>query len=72
MELSAAAGDLLGAYLAAFDGLAGDRRTRALFGATVRGILGSESLVCSRIAAFSPCAGGDATRRAAGAAHGPR
>lgn len=72
MELGTAAQELFGAYLATFDGLVGDRRTRALFGATVRGILGSESLVCSRIAAFSPCAGGHGARGAAGAAHGPR
>ncbi len=72
MELTAAEQDLFGTYLGTFDSLAGDRRTRTLFGETVRGIIGAESLCCSRIAAFSPCAGGDATRRAAGAADGPR
>ena len=70
MALGTAARDLLGAYLAPFDGLAGDRRARALVGATVRGSIASESLVCSRIAAFSPCAGGDGARGAAGSAHG--
>jgi hypothetical protein len=72
MELTAAEGGLLHAYLAHFDPLAGDRRTRTVFHETVRGIIGAESLCCSRIAAFSPCAGGRAARRAAGAAHGPR
>jgi hypothetical protein len=47
----------LDAYLAPFVGLTGDRRTAALLGATVRGIIASESLICSRIAAFSPSAG---------------
>jgi hypothetical protein len=72
VELTAAERDLFGAYVGHFDGLAGDRRTRTLVGEVVRGIIGSESLCCSRIAAFSPCAGGDGARRAAGAAHGPR
>ena len=72
MELTATEQDLFGGYLERFAGLAGDRRTRALLGETVRGIIGSESLCCSRIAAFSPCASGNAARRAAGAAHGPR
>ena len=34
--------------------LAGDRRTGHLIAATVRGIVAAESLVCARIAAFSP------------------
>jgi hypothetical protein len=72
MELSIAEGDLFAEYLGSFASLAGDRRTRTLLGETVRGIIGAESLCCSRIAAFSPCAGGDGARRAAGAAHGPR
>ncbi len=72
MELTAAEQDLFGAYLATFDRLTGDRRTRTLLRETVRGIIGAESLCRSRIAAFSPCAGGDQARRAAGAAHGPR
>ena len=72
MELTAAEQDLFGAYLAPFDRLTGDRRTRTLLRETVRGIIGAESLCCSRIAAFSPCAGGDQARGAAGAAHGPR
>ena len=72
MELRAVERDLFGEYLGSFDSLTGDRRTRAVFAETVRGIIGSESLCCSRIAAFSPCAGGDQARRPAGAAHGPR
>jgi len=47
MELIPQTDDLLASYLAPFLELAGDRRTAA-----------SESLLCSRIAAFSPCAGG--------------
>ncbi len=72
MELTAAETDVLGGYLDGFTALAGDRRTAWLLGETVRGIIGSESLCCSRIAALSPCAGGDQARRPAGAAHGPR
>jgi hypothetical protein len=72
MELTAAEQDLFSEYLATFDRLAGDRRTRTVLHETVRGIIGAESLCCSRIAAFSPCAGGRAARRAAGAADGPR
>ncbi len=72
MELTAAEQDLFSAYLATFDWLTGDRRTRTLLGETVRGIIAAESLCCSRIAAFSPGAGGVQARRAAGAADGPR
>jgi hypothetical protein len=72
MELTGGEADLFAEYLGSFASLTGDRRTRTLLGETVRGIIGAESLCCSRIAAFSPCAGGDAARRAAGAADGPR
>lgn len=72
MELDAAATDLLSGYLADFTVLAGDRRTRTLLGATIRGILGSESLVCSRIAAFSPSAGLLPVEREAHPAHARR
>lgn len=61
MELTPPEDDLLTSYLAPFLGLAGDRRTARLLAGTVRGIVASESLVCAKIAAFSPCAG----RRAA-------
>lgn len=57
MELSEPQFDLLEAYLQPFLSLAGDRRTRTLLGATVAGIIGSEHLLCSQIAAFSPAAG---------------
>jgi hypothetical protein len=57
MELTPATDELFAAYLAPFLAVAGDRRTAALLGATVRGIVASESLICARIAAFSPCAG---------------
>ena len=57
MELTAREVDLLGASLAPLTALAGDRRTARLLVETVRGIIGSESLLCSRIAAFSPWAG---------------
>lgn len=45
---------LLGEYLEHFAALIGDRRTGRAFRATVQGILGAETLVCARIAAFSP------------------
>ncbi len=62
MELTAAEQDVLATYLEGFDSLTGDRRTRAVFRETVRGIIGAESLCCSRIAAFSPGAGRRAAR----------
>ncbi len=71
MNLAQLQQSLLDDYLAAFDPLIGDKRTDRTFRGTVRGIIGAESLVCSRIAAFSPCAGnGRAQRGAAGAADG--
>ncbi len=54
MQLTSAETDLFTAYLSDFTALAGDRRTARLLGETIRGIIGSESLCCSRIAAFSP------------------
>ena len=62
MELSPPEVDLLDAYVAPFLEAAGDRRTARLLAGTVRGIVASESLVCARIAAFSPRAGGLAAR----------
>jgi hypothetical protein len=58
LEFTPDTADLFEAYLAPFLSVAGDRRTAALLAATVRGIVASESLLCSRIAAFSPSAGG--------------
>ena len=57
MELRPRECDLLDAYVAPFAQLAGDRRTGRLLGEVIGGIVGGESLVCSRIAAFSPPAG---------------
>ena len=57
MDLTPRDDDLLTAYLAHFTSLAGDARTQRLLRATVRGILGAESLCCARIAAFSPGVG---------------
>ena len=54
MEVAGEQRGLLDAYLEQFAPLLGDRRTGRAFRATVRGILGAESLVCARIAAFSP------------------
>jgi hypothetical protein len=54
MELAGEQRSLLDEYLGHFAPLLGDRRTGRAFRATVRGILGAESLVCARIAAFSP------------------
>ncbi len=54
MELAAGQRMLLGEYLAWFDPLVGDRRTGRLVGAAVAGIIGAESLVAARIAAFPP------------------
>ncbi len=41
-------------YLEAFDGLMGDKRTRATFGGILLGIIAGESLRASVIARFSP------------------
>lgn len=57
MDLTSGEADLLTAYLAPFCDLAGDARTRRLLDATIRGIIGAESLCVTRIAAFSPGAG---------------
>ena len=54
MELTPREDDLLATYLAPFLELAGDRRTARLLTGIVDGIVASASLVCSRIAAFSP------------------
>lgn len=63
---------VLATYLAPFAALAGDRRTGQLVRETIRGILGSESLVCARIVAFSPSAGADAAQRAPDSPHAHR
>lgn len=50
--------DHLAAWLTPFLARCGDRRTARTLTGIVGGILGSGSLVCTRIAAFSPSAGG--------------
>jgi hypothetical protein len=70
MELRTQEIDVFHPYLAPFTALAGDQRTARLIGETVRGIIGSESLCCSRIAAFSPWTGCHAARGATDSAHG--
>jgi hypothetical protein len=57
MELSGGEEDLLTRYLCPYQALVGDARTGRLLEATVRGIIGAESLCVARIAAFSPGAG---------------
>ena len=57
MELTPREDDLLAEYLDPVLDLAGGRRTARLLAGTVRGIVAAESLVCARIAAFSPWAG---------------
>lgn len=57
MDLQPREADLLTTYVAPFTAIAGDRRTGRLLGEVIRGIVGSESLVCRRIAAFSPPVG---------------
>ncbi len=54
MELASGQRTLLEEYLGHFASLIGDRRTGRAVRAIVQGILGAESLVCARIAAFSP------------------
>ncbi len=54
MELKDRQQSLLDEYLGHFDPLIRDRRTGRLFRATVQGIIGAESLVAARVAAFSP------------------
>lgn len=67
MHLANGQQTLLDSYLNSFESLIGDRRTDRVFRATVQGIVGAESLICSRIAAFSPCVGdSEPQRRAAG------
>lgn len=53
MELTGDQIELIPGYLASFDDLMGDQRTRATFRETVKGIIAAGSLVCQRIAAHS-------------------
>jgi Transposase DDE domain len=54
MELKAREVDALAEYLSYYTPLVGDKRTLRAFQGTVKGIIGAESLVCTRIAAHSP------------------
>jgi hypothetical protein len=54
MELARVQRGLLDGYLDVFLPLFGDKRTELTFRSTIQGIIGSESLVCARIAAASP------------------
>jgi hypothetical protein len=73
MELRAEEMDALGQYAAYYDCLIGDKRTARTFAEILKGIVGSESLCCARIAAFSPSAAGRVGLRGeAGAAVGER
>ena len=58
--------DPLTTWLAPMLAHCGDRRTARTLIGIVAGILGSGSLVCSRIAAFSPSADADPFRRTPG------
>ena len=54
MELRESEDNALEEYASHYDRLIGDRRTRRTFNAVLQGIIGSESLRCAQIAAFSP------------------
>jgi len=54
MEWKATWNDPLTNYVAAFDELIGDQRTRKTLRETLRGIIGAGSLVCQQIAGQSP------------------
>src|SRR5579863_2851812 len=54
MEWNATWKDPLRTYLAPYDELIGDKRTRKTFEETIRGIMGAGSLICQQIAASSP------------------
>jgi hypothetical protein len=62
MDLRSHEVDLFASYLAPYLSLTGDRRTATLLAGTLRGILASESLICSQIAAFSPWVSGQPLR----------
>ncbi len=54
MELQPREEGALEEYLGALDLLIRDQRTRRTFRGVMKGIIASESLVCARIARFSP------------------
>jgi hypothetical protein len=63
VELQRKHESFLGDYLDGYGSLIGDKRTEQLFRGTIHGIIGAESLVCTRIAAFSPSAGPNRQQR---------
>ena len=54
MEWKTTWNDPLTSYVAAFDQLIGDQRTRKTLRETIRGIIGAGSLICQQIAGQSP------------------
>ena len=54
MKLAKEQGSLLDKYLDDFQPLVGDRRTERVLRGTVQGIIGAETLICAKIAAYSP------------------
>jgi hypothetical protein len=64
--------DPFSSYLSHFDHLLGDARTRTTVAETIKGIIGAGSLVCQRIAAYSPIlsAAHDGAQRISRLAHG--
>jgi hypothetical protein len=54
MRLGSVNQNLLHEYLGSFDHLVGDKRTGLVLRETVQGIIGAESLICARIAAYCP------------------
>lgn len=70
MELQSREVDALEGYLGILDPLIGDERTRGTFRGSIKGIIASESLVCAKIARFSPRPFLLRTRREESAAYG--
>ena len=54
MELATDGCSALGHYLARFDDVCGDQRTRFTFDQAIQGILGGQSLRCAQIARSAP------------------
>ena len=72
VPVTAASLDHLTAWATPLRRCCGDQRTASLLVGTLAGVLGSGSLVCRQIAAFSPSAGDVAAWRAADPAHAHR
>ncbi len=54
MKLAKEQRGLLDEYIDDFESLVGDRRTERVLRGTVQGIIGAETLICAKIAAYSP------------------